>query len=73
LEIGKSLLELLYWAPGQILDMSAPELNFLIDVCSQVRFDVGAKIFVLKFSWWVQGWSPVMVLRQHDGAFILRL
>jgi hypothetical protein len=31
--------------------MSAPELNFLTVDRSQVRFDVGAKIFVLKFSY----------------------
>jgi hypothetical protein len=31
-----------------------------------------SEIFVLKFSWWIQGSVPVMVFQQHDGAsFIL--
>jgi hypothetical protein len=28
-------------------------------------------IFVLKFSWWIQGWTPVVVFQHRDGAFIL--
>jgi hypothetical protein len=38
---------------------------------SQVRFSVGVKSFVLKFSWRIQGWPPVMVFQQYDGVFIL--
>jgi hypothetical protein len=30
-----------------------------------------SEIFVLKFSWWIHGWTPVMVFQHHDGAFIL--
>jgi hypothetical protein len=29
------------------------------------------EIFVLKFSWWIQGWTPVVVFQHHHGAFIL--
>jgi hypothetical protein len=61
-----------YGPPPQIPATLGSGLNFLTAACSQVRFDVGAKIFVLKFSWWIQGWPPVVVLQQHDGAFILR-
>jgi hypothetical protein len=50
--------------------MSAAELNFLTASRSQVRFDVGAEIFILNFSWWIQGWPPVVVPQHHDGAFI---
>jgi hypothetical protein len=25
----------------------------------------------LKFSWWIQGWTPVVVFQQCDGVFIL--
>jgi hypothetical protein len=38
----------LYWALGQILDMSAPELNFLSAAHSQVRFDVSVRNFRFK-------------------------
>jgi hypothetical protein len=30
-----------------------------------------SEIFFLKFSWCIQGWTPVMVLQHHDGTFIL--
>jgi hypothetical protein len=46
---------LLYWALSQILDLSAPELNFLTAAHSRVRIDVSAEIVILKFSWWIQG------------------
>jgi hypothetical protein len=46
---------LLYWALSQILDLSAPELNFLTAARSRVRIDVSAEIVILKFSWWIQG------------------
>jgi hypothetical protein len=61
----------LYLAPGQISLRAAPDLHLLTIAYSQVRFDVGAKIFILKFSWWIQGWTPIMVFQHHDGAFIL--
>jgi hypothetical protein len=51
--------------------MSASELNFLIAARSQIRFDVGAEISVLQFSWWIQGWTHVVVFQHRDGAFIL--
>jgi hypothetical protein len=31
------------------------------------------KFFILRFSWWIQGWLPVMALQHHDGAFIIFL
>jgi hypothetical protein len=30
-----------------------------------------SEIFVLKFSWWIQGWTPVVLFQHHDGTFIL--
>jgi hypothetical protein len=30
-----------------------------------------SEIFFLKFSWWIQGWTPVVVFQQCDGVFIL--
>jgi hypothetical protein len=53
--------------------MSAPELNFLTVDCSQVRFDVGAKIFVLQFSCRIRGYQPIMLFPGHDVVFILYL
>jgi hypothetical protein len=29
-----------------------------------------SEIFVLKIPWWIQGWTPVVALQHHDGAFI---
>jgi hypothetical protein len=39
----KHLLQLLYWAPSHISNMSVLELNFLTAAHSQVRFYVGVK------------------------------
>jgi hypothetical protein len=43
------------------------------DCCSQSsqNWRRCQKIFVLKFSWWIQGWTPVVVFQHHDGAFML--
>jgi hypothetical protein len=30
-----------------------------------------SEIFVFKFSWWIQGWTPIVVFQHHDGVFIL--
>jgi hypothetical protein len=49
----------------------APELYFPTVSCSQVIIDVGAKIFVLKFSWRIRGCPSIMVFLRHDGMFIL--
>jgi hypothetical protein len=32
-----------------------------------------SEIFVLKFSWWIQGWTPVMMIQQRDEMLILYL
>jgi hypothetical protein len=46
-------------------------LHLLTAGCSQVWFSVGAKIFVLKFSWWIRGCPPIMVFSLYDMVFIL--
>jgi hypothetical protein len=51
--------------------MSVPELNFQTVDHSQVRFDVGAKIFVLKFSCRIRGCPPIMLFPRHYVFFIL--
>jgi hypothetical protein len=30
-----------------------------------------SEIFVLKFSWWIEGWTPIVVFQERDGVFIL--
>jgi hypothetical protein len=40
---------------------------------SQVRFNIGAKIFILMFPWWIRECPPIMVFPQNDVVFILYL
>jgi hypothetical protein len=51
--------------------MSALEFNFLPVAHSQVRFDVDVRNVHFKFSWWIHGWTPIVVLQHRDGVFIL--
>jgi hypothetical protein len=57
--------------PLQILDTLGSGFNFLTAGHSQVRFDVDVRNCCLKFSWWIQGWPPVVMLQHHDGVFTL--
>jgi hypothetical protein len=61
----------LYLAPGHISLRAVQDLHLLTAAYSQVRFDVGAKIFILKFSWRIRGCPPIMVFPRHDVVFIL--
>jgi hypothetical protein len=47
--------------------------NWIFWLLLAVRSDLTSmsEIFFLKFSWWIQGWTPVVVFQQCDGVFIL--
>jgi hypothetical protein len=71
LEISESVLQLLYLSPGQFSLRSVSALPLLTITRSQVRVDIGAKIFVLKFSWRIQGCPPIMIFPWYEVVFIL--
>jgi hypothetical protein len=71
LERQENVIQLLYLAPGHISLREVLDLHLLTAARSQARFSIGAEIFVLKFSWWIQGFPPVMVFPWHDVVFIL--
>jgi hypothetical protein len=76
--VRKYLLEpwerpLKYWysTHGQIPLRTILDLNFLTAAHRQARFDVGVKIFILKFSWQIQWWTPAIVLQLHAVIFTI--
>jgi hypothetical protein len=62
---------LTYLSLGQISPIKVLYLHLLTAACSQVRFGVSAKIFILKFLWQIRGCPPVMVFPWYDMVFIL--
>jgi hypothetical protein len=47
--------------------------NLIFYLLLTVKLDLTSmsEMFIFKFSWWIHGWTPIVVLQHRDGVFIL--